>query len=183
MGNSLIQFFGAPEVVKFACEGWLGAVGGILAILGVVAAPITSGDTAFRSARLIIADFLHLEQKQVLKRLTISVPLFFIATLLLVWQMESPNGFHVLWQYFGWANQSLAAMALWTATIYLSRLKRNYYITLIPAVFMTMVTVTFLMESNQTFGLSPAISYTISIIVTLCALLKFIHSERIKGRM
>ena len=180
-GKNLIQYFGAPEVVKYVCESWLGIAGGILAILGVVAAPITSGDTAFRSARLIVADFLHVEQKQIYKRLMIGLPMFALATGLLVWQLKNPNGFHVLWQYFGWANQSLAALALWTATVYLSSLNRNYFVTLIPAVFMTMVTVTFLMQSNQAFGFSTSISYTVSTLVTLVALIQFIYSEKLKN--
>ena len=90
-GQTLIQYFTAPEVVNLVCSGWLGVVGGTLAVLGVVAAPITSGDTAFRSARLIIAEALHFEQKSMVRRLTISIPLFVASLLLLIWQMKNPN--------------------------------------------------------------------------------------------
>lgn len=95
----------APMVVNLVCNDWLGAVGGILAMLGVVAAPITSGDTAFRSARLIIAQAVRLSQRQKKNRIYICVPLFAVSMGILVWQMENPDGFNTIWQYFGWANQ------------------------------------------------------------------------------
>ena len=107
-GKNLIEYFTAPQVVNFVCSSWLGIVGGTLAVLGVVAAPITSGDTAFRSARLIIAEALHFDQKNMVRRLMISIPLFVASLLLLIWQMEDKNGFNVLWQYFGWSNQALS---------------------------------------------------------------------------
>jgi carbon starvation protein CstA len=172
-GKSLMQFFDAPTVVKSVCEGWLGVAGGILAILGVVAAPITSGDTAFRSARLIIADFLKIEQHSINKRLWICVPMFLSAIGLLVWQMANPNGFNVIWQYFGWANQTLSVFTLWTVTIFLVQQKKPFFITLIPALFMTVVCSTFLLVSNQAFGLSQTISYTGGAIVLVVALVWF----------
>ena len=95
----------APAVVTAVSKSWLGTLGGVLALLGVVAAPITSGDTAFRSARLIIADFLHLEQKSLAKRLYIAVPLFVASALLLWYNIADANGFNVIWRYFGWSNQ------------------------------------------------------------------------------
>lgn len=109
-GKSLIQNFDAPTVVKIVCSSWLGVAGGILALLGVVAAPITSGDTALRSARLIIAEFIGLEQRSMRKRLYICVPLFALTVGILVWQMENPDGFNIIWQYFGWANQTLSVI-------------------------------------------------------------------------
>ena len=111
----------APEVVVKVSEGWLGILGGILAILGVVAAPITSGDTAFRSARLIVADFLHLPQKPIRNRLIISIPLFILASFLLWYNIADEDGFNVIWRFFGWANQTLAVFMLWTATAYLGK--------------------------------------------------------------
>ncbi len=118
-GKSLIQNFDAPTVVKIVCSSWLGVAGGVLALLGVVAAPITSGDTALRSARLIIAEAIGLEQRAMRRRLYICVPLFAVTMGILVWQMENPDGFNVIWQYFGWANQTLAVFTLWTLTVYL----------------------------------------------------------------
>ena len=151
-GKTLIQYFTAPQVVNLVCSGWLGLFGGTLAVLGVVAAPITSGDTAFRSARLIIAEALHFEQKSMVRRLMISVPLFVASLLLLIWQMENPDGFNVLWQYFGWSNQALSVFTLWMITVYLAHERKAYIITLIPAIFMTVVCTTFLVASPQALG-------------------------------
>ena len=133
-------------VVKLVCDNWLGVVGGILAMLGVVAAPITSGDTALRSARLIIAEFLKFDQKPIVKRLMIAVPMFAAVLLLLIWQLASPAGFQVLWQYFGWSNQTLSVFTLWTITVFLYKYKKCYWITLIPAIFMTVVSLTFILQ-------------------------------------
>ena len=134
----------APAIVNMICENWLGLFGSILAILGVVAAPITSGDTAMRSARLIIADFIHLEQKSVRKRLYVCIPMFAAVIALLIWQMENPKGFDVIWSWFGWGNQTLSVFTLWAITVYLYQQKKNYWISLIPAVFMTVVSLVYL---------------------------------------
>lgn len=163
----------APAVVNIVCKDWLGIAGGILALLGVVAAPITSGDTAFRSARLIVADFLHLDQKPIRKRLYISVPLFLVAILLLLWQIENPDGFNVIWKYFGWANQTLSVFTLWTITVYLVQQKKPFIITLIPALFMTVTCSTFLFISNQAMNLGQTISYSLGAVVLVIALIWF----------
>ena len=134
----------APAIVNMICENWLGLFGSILAILGVVAAPITSGDTALRSARLIIADFIHLDQKSVRKRLYVCIPMFAAVIALLIWQMANPEGFDVIWSWFGWSNQTLSVFTLWAITVYLYQQKKNYWISLIPAVFMTVVSVVYL---------------------------------------
>lgn len=173
-GKSLIQFFDAPTVVKLVCHGWLGVFGGILALLGVVAAPITSGDTAFRSARLIIAEFIHLEQKNVRRRLYICIPMFTVAVLLLIWQMENPDGFNVIWQYFGWANQTLSVFTLWTVTVYLVQKNKPFIITLIPALFMTVITTTFLFVSQMAFNLGQTVSYVLAAVVFIISLVWFI---------
>ena len=149
----------APAVVNIMCNSWLGLTGGILAILGVVAAPITSGDTAFRSARLIIAEAFHIEQRPIPKRLLVSLPLFGASLALLIWQVEDANGFNTIWQYAGWSNQALAVFMLWAITVYLVRQKKNYWITLIPALFMTCVCTTFLFISKLAFHLPEGIAY------------------------
>lgn len=154
----------APAVVDIMCKEWLGVVGGVLALLGVVAAPITSGDTAFRSARLIIAEFIKLSQKSIVHRLYICVPLFASSIVLLWWQIENPNGFNVIWQYFGWANQTLSVFTLWTLTVYLVRRNKPYILTLIPAMFMTTVCTTFLFVSDNAFGLEPKVGYIVALI-------------------
>ena len=149
----------APAVVNLVCRDWLGVVGAVLAMLGVVAAPITSGDTAFRSARLIVAEWLKWNQRPIAKRLYICIPLFACSLSMLYWQMENPDGFNTIWQYFGWSNQALTVFVLWTLTVYLVRQKKPFFITLIPALFMTTVCSTFLFVSKQAFGLPGEIGY------------------------
>ena len=135
----------APSIVNKMCNEWLGIAGGILALLGVVAAPITSGDTAFRSARLIIADFLHLKQKAIRNRLMVCIPMFAGAIALLAWQMSDAKGFDTIWGWFGWSNQTLAVFMLWAVTVYLVRNQKPFVITLIPALFMTAVCTSYLL--------------------------------------
>ena len=143
----------APAVVNLICNDWLGVVGAILAMLGVVAAPITSGDTAFRSSRLIVAEWLKLNQRPIAKRLIICIPMFGVSIAMLVWQIENPDGFNTIWQYFGWSNQALSVFTLWTVTVYLVRNNKCYWVTLIPALFMTTVCSTYGFVSKQMFGL------------------------------
>ena len=177
-GKTLVQFFDAPTVVKYICSGWLGLFGGILAMLGVVAAPITSGDTAFRSARLIIAEFIGLEQRTVRKRLYVCVPVFGDGLLLLFCKMENPKGFNVIWQYFGWANQTLAVFTLWTLTVYLVQRKKPFLVTLVPAVFMTVVCSTFLLVSKQAFGIDGAVAFPFAMAVVAVSLVWFLMWKR-----
>lgn len=164
----------APVVVNLVCKDWLGIVGGVLAMLGVVAAPITSGDTAFRSARLIIAQALKLSQRAKKNRLYICVPLFAASFAMLVWQMENPDGFNTIWQYFGWANQTLSVFALWTITVYLVRERKPYVITLVPALFMTCVCTTFFMVSKTALGLPYTVGYGIGATALVVAAVWFV---------
>lgn len=161
--KTITQFFAAPSVVMTICNGWLGAIGGVLAILGVVAAPITSGDTAFRSVRLIIAENLHVDQRPIIKRLMISLPVFLVSIALLVWQMDNPDSFNVIWKYFGWANQTLSVFTLWTITVYLALKQKPFIITLIPSMFMTAVSVAFLISSKQAMGMSIDIAIPVAV--------------------
>ncbi len=151
----------AAWIVNLISNDLLGTFGGFLALLGVVAAPITSGDTAFRSARLIVADFLNFKQGPMKNRLMISIPLFAIGFLL------TQIDFGIIWRYFAWANQTLATLVLWTITIYLLRSRKNYWITLLPALFMTAVISTYLMLAPEGFSLSKPTSYLIGAIATL----------------
>ena len=139
----------------------LGVVGGILAMLGVVAAPITSGDTAFRSARLIIADIFNIEQKSIARRLMISIPLFAVGLgITLV-------DFDVIWRNFAWSNQTLAAVVLWVIVCYLYLRKRNYWVALLPALFMTYIVSCFVFTSNQFVGLgSTPLAYGLAGVLT-----------------
>ena len=140
----------------------LGVVGGILAILGVVAAPITSGDTAFRSARLIIADVFHIEQKTKWKRLAIALPLFTAGVALTF------VDFDVVWRYFSWTNQALASVVLWCIVVYLHLEKSNYWVALIPAVFMTYICASFIFVSKQFVGMGAVpMAYVWGGVVTI----------------
>lgn len=146
---------GGPGAVVYEIAiSTMGTVGGALAMLGVVACPITSGDTAFRSARLTIADWLHLEQTSLPSRLKITVPLMIVCTIV------SQMNFGVIWRYTSWANQVMAMMALWAGAAYLSTQKRNFWIAAIPAIFMSAVSSTYILMAPEGLQLSPAISYT-----------------------
>ena len=163
----------APEVVTTVSQGWLGLFGGALAILGVVAAPITSGDTALRSARLIIAEFLHLEQHSIRKRIYICIPVFAVTLGLLWYNIADENGFNIIWNYFGWANQTLAVFTLWAITVYLARKNKFYWITLFPAMFMTAVCTAFLLISDNAFGLPAMVGNIAAIIIFITSGLLF----------
>ena len=132
-----------------------------------------SGDTAFRSARLIVAEWLKLNQRPIMHRLYICIPLFAISIAMLVWQIENPDGFNTIWQYFGWSNQALSAFTLWTLTVYLVRNKKPFWITLIPALFMTTVCSTFLMVSKIAFNLPGHIGYPIGLACLVVAIVWF----------
>jgi carbon starvation protein CstA len=163
----------APEVVTAVSEGWLGTFGGLLALLGVVAAPITSGDTALRSARLIIAEFIGLEQKTIIKRIWICVPLFGVTMLLLFYNISNPDGFNVIWSWFGWSNQTLAVFTLWAITVYLVREHKPYWVTLLPALFMTVVCSSFFMVSKNSLGLDITVGYGVGIVCLVVACVWF----------
>ncbi|MDG2918259.1 carbon starvation protein A [Bisgaard Taxon 10/6] len=160
---------GTPsKVVYDSAIGMLGVFGGILAVLGVVVLPITSGDTAFRAARLLIADFFKFEQRSLIKRLTIAIPLFAIG----FW--VSTVDFQVLWRYFGWANQTTAMVMLWTASAYLFRHQKFHWITTIPAIFMTLVCSTYIANAPIGFGLSYNVSVWVGVVTTAVALISFL---------
>ena len=157
----------AAWAVNEISNGLLGKIGGFLAIIGVVAAPITSGDTAFRSARLTIADSLGINQGNIKKRLMITLPLFAIGFIL------TQVNFSIIWRYFGWANQTLATLVLWTSAVYLLKESRSYWIALIPATFMTAVITSYLLIAPEGFSLPQLPSYFIGIGVALSALSAF----------
>lgn len=165
----------ASIIVDAITKDWLGAVGGVLAILGVIAAPITSGDTAFRSARLIVADFLGMEQKSMRRRLYICIPMFLVAISLLLYSLRDKDGFDMIWRYFAWANQTLSVFTLWAITVYLVREKkgRYYYVTYFPALFMTAVCTTYICIAPEGFGLGPNYALGIALIAVVLAAIWF----------
>lgn len=174
----------APTVVTKVSQNWLGIVGGILAILGVVAAPITSGDTAFRSARLIIADAINCSQKEKRNRLYIALPIFAIACLLLWYNIADENGFNVIWRYFGFANQALATIVLWSASVYFSRKKGkkfSFLVTMIPAAIMTVVVTSYICMDKIGFRLPYWTSVNIGVAISVLFVIWFlIHHSKFK---
>lgn len=166
--------YSGAKVATLISQNWLGSLGGVLALLGIVVAPITSGDTALRSARLIVADFLRIEQKSIFKRLIICVPLFLATIAILVYSLSDAQGFKIIWRYFAWCNQTLAVFTLWTITVYLTLKKKNFYITLLPALFMTCVCTTYLCIAPEGLNLSQSLSYSIGGACTLLAFILFI---------
>lgn len=162
----------AAWIVNEISNTLLGKVGAVLAILGVVAAPITSGDTAFRSARLITSDFLKLPQKKIMNRLMISVPLFIIGYL------GTSYDFAVVWRYMAWWNQTLAAIVLWAITIFLMSAKKNYWVALIPAVFMTAVSSTYLLVAPEGFRLDLTWGVISGLLFTLVFSVLFVIRMR-----
>lgn len=166
----------AAVIVRTISNNWLGVVGGFLAILGVIAAPITSGDTAFRSARLIVADFMKIEQKSLSKRLLICLPLFVIAIFILIYSLADKDGFEMIWRYFAWCNQTLAVFTLWAITVYLSKRNALYWITLFPACFMTVVCTTYILYAPEGLQLPYAISIgsgiALAVVFTILFFLK-----------
>ncbi|MDQ0861817.1 carbon starvation protein A [Bacillus sp. V2I10] len=165
--NALLAEGGPGAVVSEASTLMLGAIGGTLAVLGVIILPITSGDTAFRSARMIIADYFNISQKKITSRLWIALPLFVISFVL------TKIDFTILWRYFSWANQSTAVIALWVGAMYLFIAKKNYWIAMIPGIFMTMVTVTYILNAPIGFGLSMSTSYIGAAIATIAVIVTF----------
>ena len=153
---------GASNVVYDISQGVLGTAGGILAIVGVIVCPITSGDTAFRSARLILAETFHLEQKSIRNRLLITIPLLVTGGLLTWFAITNNNGFQIVWRYFSWSNQTLAMISLWVATAYLVKTGKTKYgplLTALPATFMSAVSLTYILMAGEGFGLSSAVAY------------------------
>ena len=164
--NALSEL-GQSGAVYDISTGMLGTVGGILAIIGVIACPITSGDTAFRSARLILAEITGLNQKQIRNRLIITLPLLGAGAVLT--QLD----FNVLWRYFSWSNQTLAMVSLWVATAYLLKThekKGTSLLTALPATFMTAVSTTYILMASVGFRLGAGVSYPIGVG---CAVLAF----------
>lgn len=166
--------YSGAKVATVISNEWLGTVGGVLAILGIVAAPITSGDTALRSARLIIADFLHVEQHSVRRRLVICLPLFLLTVGVLVYSFNDAQGFKIIWRYFAWSNQTLSVFTLWALTVGLVLARKNYWVTLVPALFMTCVCTTYIFIAPEGFSLPATVSYVLGGIALLAGFVWFV---------
>ncbi|OXS64378.1 carbon starvation protein CstA [Bacillus sp. V-88] len=170
--NAILKDGGPAAVVSEVSVLMLGSIGGTLAILGVIVLPITSGDTSFRSARMIIADYIKVGQVKMSSRLWIAVPLFVISVVL------TRMDFNLLWRYFSWANQSTAMIALWVGAMYLALQKKPHWVATIPAIFMTMVTFTYILNAPIGFGLSMGTAYMGAAVITIVSILAFIYTLR-----
>jgi carbon starvation protein CstA len=162
---------GQSGAVYDISTGMLGPVGGVLAIVGVIACPLTSGDTAFRSARLILAEITKLDQKHIRNRLLITLPLLAAGAVLT--QLD----FNVLWRYFSWSNQTLAMISLWVATAYLLKTKESKLaslLTALPAVFMSAVSMTYILMAAEGFGLGAPIAYPVGVCFAAALLIGYL---------
>jgi carbon starvation protein CstA len=162
--NETLSNAGPSSVVLEISRTMLKSIGGVLAVIGVVVCPITSGDTAFRSARLILAEITHLEQKKIRNRLIITLPLLAVGALLT--QLD----FNVLWRYFSWSNQTLAMISLWVASAYLlkeNRSRLGSLITALPAAFMSAVSLTYILMAGEGFGLSASVACPAGIVFAI----------------
>ncbi len=162
----------AAVVVNEISTTLMGTIGGILAVLGVVAAPITSGDTAFRSARLAIADAFKVKQDKIKARFIIAIPLFAIGIALCF------IDFTIIWRYFAWSNQTLATIMLWTSAVYLTKCGKFHWIATVPATFMTAVITSYILVAGEGFGLSESIGLPVGILAALLALTTFVIKTR-----
>ena len=173
--NEALSTLGQSGVVYDISKGMLGKTGSILAIVGVVACPITSGDTAFRSARLILSEMTGLNQKSIRNRLLITIPLLGIGAVLT--QLD----FNVLWRYFSWSNQTLAMISLWVSTAYLLKNAKNKLMSLVtalPAVFMSGVSITYILMAKEGLRMSSSIAYPAGAAVSGCFLLIYIFKMK-----
>lgn len=171
---------GATSMVGIISREFMGTIGGLIAIIGVIVLPITSGDTAFRALRLMIAEQFNIDQQDPKKRVGLSLIIFIPAIAILFYAKSSPGGFNMLWRYFGFTNQLVAVFALAMITVYLKVYGKNYFISLLPGTFYTFIVTSYICHANiglglegrigSLFGLTPesyAISYTIGVVVAM----------------
>ena len=175
---------GGPTAVYDICSKTMGGIGIALAMLGVIACPITSGDTAFRSARLVLADWFHIDQKVWKNRLLLCVPVLGIGAFLGIGNALGKIDYTIIWRYFSWTNQTLAMIVLWCASMFLFYDKKNYWITVVPATFMTAVSITYFMLGNECLGqflnkggvYNTALAYPVGILFAALFLGIFLYS-------
>ena len=165
---------GQGGVVYEICQTLLGPVGAVLAMIGVIACPISSGDTAFRSARLTLADWFHIPQKDNKHRLMLTVPLLLIGAFI------SQLDYTIVWRYFSWSNQTLAMIALWAASMYLYKNGKFYWATVIPATFMSAVSITYFFYAKECLNLGTTIAYPVGLICAAAFLILFLYKTHRK---
>ncbi|MGO4906244.1 carbon starvation CstA family protein [Flavobacterium sp. W20_MBD1_R3] len=166
--SSLLENGGPAAVVNKISVTFLGTIAGTIAVLGVIVLPITSGDTSFRAARMIVADYFKIDQKVLKNRFMVAVPLFVISFIL------TKMDFQLLWRYFSWANQVTAGIALWIGAVYLYQMKTNYMVALVPAFFISSVVGSYLCyDPTIGFGLDISISNTIGVLFSIALTVLF----------
>ena len=184
-GEELLALGGGGSTAVYdVCKKTMGGVGIALAMLGVIACPITSGDTAFRSARLVLADWFHLDQKKWKNRLILCIPVLGIGAFLGIGNALGKIDYTIIWRYFSWTNQTLAMIVLWCASMFLFYEKKNYWITAVPATFMTAVSITYFMLGNECLGqflnkggvYNTALAYPVGILFAALFLGIFLYS-------
>ena len=170
---------GSSKVVYEVCLKTMGSFGGIIAMLGVIACPISSGDTAYRSARLTLADWFKLDQSKWKNRILLTIILLGAGAIIL------NLDYNVVWRYFSFSNQTLAMIVLWAESVYLLNKNKNYFITVIPATFMTAVTSTYFLVAKEClgqFGVPYNVGVIIGLVITMLAVIVFIRYKNNKLR-
>ena len=174
----------ATAAIGVICKDILGNVGGIIAILGVIVLPITSGDTALRSLRMSLADTFHLEQKSNSKRMMLAVPVFILVAAIIVWAKFNSDGFNILWRYFAWSNQTLSLFAFLAITVWMFENGKSkwVWIPLIPGAFYSFICSSFIANATIGFHLPWNIAYIIGVVFMVCYVggLLFYGSKRAK---
>ncbi|MEK4565614.1 carbon starvation CstA family protein [Alkalihalobacillus sp. FSL R5-0424] len=171
--NEMLATGGPGAIVNEVSTLMLGAIGGTIAVLGVVVLPITSGDTAFRSARMIIAEYLNIAQRKISKRFLIAIPLFLISVGL------TQIDFNILWRYFSWANQATAVIALFVGAMYLYIARKNYWISLVPGSFMLVMVITYILNAQIGFRLPMTASWIGGLLGSAIIITLFFRAAKI----
>ena len=182
---------GQSAAIYDVCLKTMGKVGVALAMIGVVICPITSGDTAFRSARLTLSDWLKIDQDSYANRLKLCVPVLGVGAFLGIGNALGFINYTVIWRYFSWTNQTLAMIVLWAASMYLFKEKKNYWITAVPATFMSAVSATYFVLAPECLGgllnhktaegaivYNTAVAYPVGILFAIAMLALFIYATK-----
>lgn len=168
--KGIADYTTAPTaVIGIIAKDMLGNTGGLVAIIGVIVLPITSGDTALRGLRLMIAEYFNFDQKPAKNRLSVSLVIFALVAAILIWAKFSPGGFTILWRYFAWSNQSIAVFAFAIITVYL--LGRGYtrapFMSLLPGMFYMFITSCYILNAKIGFNIPMNISYVLGVVLAI----------------
>ncbi|MDF2473887.1 MAG: carbon starvation protein [Anaerocolumna sp.] len=166
---------GAAGAVYEITRTLLGPIGGVLAMLGVIACPITTGDTSFRAARIALSEIIKFPQNKIKNRLILAIPMFAVAIIFTF------VDFPILWRYMTFLTQAFAMVTLWACSVYLAQNEKNYWITTLPAAFMTAVSLCYILQAKEGFRLNPTIANTVGLAITLGCFALFFYKIKIKG--